>query len=136
MDNSTSVSRGFSRISVTIILVVLCFAVTACVDGKFDGEIISEDDRFILDYNVFDGSEYATLDLANGDVLRVDIENTEGSVDVIVGVDGQPPIYEGSALTTFSFTLNITSARTYRITVRGSDARGRASFEIVAREEQ
>lgn len=136
MDNSTSVSRGFFRISVTMVLVVLCIAVSACVDGKFDGELISEDDRFILDYNVFDGSEYATLDLVEEDTLRVDIENTEGSVDVIVGVDGQLPIYEGSALTTFSFTLNITSAGTYRITVRGSDARGSASFEIVAREER
>lgn len=68
------------------------------------------------------------MTLTEGDTLSVFVAQEAGTVDVVVGIDGQEPVYEGNGLTEFSFVLNITQSGTYRISVVGHGARGRIAF--------
>lgn len=120
-------SRFLSRLLTLFFTILLCIAATSCGGGKFDGNITSDSDRFLLDYQAFDCSKRASLTLVEGDSLRVVIDNADGEVDLSVGVEGEEPVYEGKSLTTFSFTLTISAHGSYLIEVIGHDARGSVS---------
>lgn len=120
-------SRFLSRLLTIFVTILLCMAATSCGAGEFDGEIISDSDRFLLDYRAFDCSKRASLTLEEGDSLRVVIDNADGEVDLSVGIEGQDPVYEGKSLRTFSFTISISAHGSYLIEVIGHDARGSVS---------
>ncbi len=112
-----------------ILLVLLCLTLISCGDDVFEGEKIADDDCFSLDYTIFNGREEASLTLIEGDVLKVVIAQESGFVDMTVAIDGQQPVYEGNNLTDMTFTLNITSGGTYRVTVSGHSACGTVSVK-------
>ena len=53
---------------------------------------------------------------------------TEGSVDVIVRLDGQEPIYRGNGQQNADFVLETTETGSYHISVSGHQAKGCVSF--------
>lgn len=117
------------------VMVILCIAMAGCNAGStFDGNKTSNTDSFQMDYTVLNQQEDSFLTLAEGDSLQVSIAQESGTVDVIVGIDGREPIYEGNGLTDTDFTLNILESGTYQIAVTGHNARGSVVFTKVAAE--
>lgn len=108
--------------------VILYLALAGCHADAWVGERSSDADHFRMDYTVLDRQEDSFFTLAEGDTVLVSVAQEAGTVDVVVGIDGQEPIYEGNGLTEFSFALNITRSGTYRISVVGHGARGRIVF--------
>ncbi len=96
---------------------------------SFNGNITSDVDSFYMDYSIFNRQEDAFINMSEKDKLQVEIRQTEGNVDVTIGIDGEEPIYQGNALTKISFTLNINKSGKYRISVTGNNAKGYVSFE-------
>lgn len=114
----------------------LCVAAAGCGSSTFDGSRVESEDAFYMDYSVLAKKEEASLELEEGDVLKVDISQDKGSVDICIGRSGEEPIYEGNSLVEMSFTLNITEAGEYQISVSGNRASGSVAFTKLPAEKE
>lgn len=113
-----------------LLVICVCVILTGCGSGSvFDGNKVSYADSFYMDYSILNQQEDTVMELLSGDELQVEIAQTKGSVDVMIGMDGEEPIYEGNGLTEISFTLNIRKTGDYHISVTGNKAKGYVSFE-------
>lgn len=97
----------------------------------FDGSKSANEGGFQMDYAVLNREESADLYLEEGDQLEVVIAQTSGDVDVIVGLSGKDPLYRGNGQQNGEFSLPISEAGTYHISVTGHQAKGSVSFTRV-----
>ena len=110
-------------------LAVMLFLLTGCgTSSVFDGSRASDASGFRMEYSILNREESADLNLTEGDRLRVSLSHTEGSADVIVGMEGKTPIYQGNGQQNADFILEITEAGNYHISVSGHQAKGNVSF--------
>ena len=110
-------------------LAALLFLLTGCsTDGVFDGSRVTDASGFRMEYDVLDREQSADLKLSAGDRLRISLSHTEGSVDVIVRLEGQEPIYRGNGQQNADFVLEINETGNYHISVLGHQAKGNVSF--------
>lgn len=126
-DKSAQTSKFM--IKLFFLTVLLCIGMAACqVGSTFDGNLISDDGIFKMDYSALNGQKVSSMILSEGESVRVSIAQKEGVVDVTIGIDGKEPIYEGNGLSHIDFTLNISQSGTYQISVTGHKACGTVSF--------
>ena len=81
-----------------------------------------------MEYSILNREESADLNLVEGDRLQVTLSHSEGSVDVIVLLEGKELIYQGNGQQNADFILEITEAGNYHISVSGHQAKGNVSF--------
>lgn len=123
------------RLWLLVVTVVFCMALTGCHSGStFDGNIFRNEECFQMEYTVLDQQECASMALGAGDTLCVSVSQECGAVDIVVGIDGKAPIYEGNGLTDMDFSLNISQPGDYRISVTGHEASGSVAFIKAAAE--
>lgn len=120
------------RIQTTMVLTVImmmCFLLTGCgKSNAFDGTRTSDEAGFWMVYRVLDKEESSDLKLSEGDQIQVSISHSAGYVDVMVGQDGEEPIYDGTWQENADFILTIPETGLYQITVTGHQAEGKISF--------
>ena len=86
----------------------MIFLLAGCGTGSvFDGSRVSDASGFRMEYRILNREESADLILAEGDRLKVFLSHIEGSVDVIVGMNGKEPIYRGNGQQNAEFVLEI-----------------------------
>ena len=102
----------------------------------FDGSRTADRNGFRMDYSVLSREETADLELSEGDLLRVVLEHSSGSVDIIIGIEGQEAVYRGTEQQNAEFTLTIPETGVYHISVTGLRAFGRVSFTRVQEEQE
>lgn len=123
------------RLWLLLVAAVFCMALTGCHSGStFDGNILRNEDCFQMEYTVLDQQESASIALGEGDTLCVSVSQERGVVDIVVGIDGKEPIYEGNGLTDMDFSLNISQFGDYQISVTGHEACGSVAFIKAAAE--
>ena len=116
-------------ISILLITVCLCAFLSGCNRGStFNGNRVTNEDSFQMDYSILNQCEKSSLTLAEGEVLQVVISHQTGSVDVAIGMDDLEAIYEGNNLANISFSLGISETGTYQIAVTGHNACGSVVF--------
>ncbi len=79
------------------LIIATAFSATACKSNvKFDGERTGNDSEFILEYEMFNGSDSQDLKLKEGDYLEVDVVNDGGTLnmDIVKKDDGSEFILE------------------------------------------
>ena len=115
--------------AITSILLVMCLLFTGC-GGKstFDGSRTSGETEFRMEYSILDKEEFDELKLTEGDQIQVHISHIAGNVDVIVGRNGEAPIYKGTGQENADFILTNPTAGCYHISVTGHRAKGAISF--------
>ncbi len=129
MKECTARRRGLKAAAGFCLLAVILALLTGCGSGSvFDGSRTSDGSGFRMEYSVLDREEGADLDLTAGDRLRVSLENTQGTVDVIVGLTGKEPVYRGMGQQNAAFILEIAETGSYHISVTGHRAKGSVSF--------
>ena len=123
--------------AISAILLVMCLLFAGC-EGKstFDGSRTSGETEFRMEYSILNKEESAELKLAEGDQLQVSISHTTGNVDVIVGRNGEEPIYKGTGQENADFILTIPQTGAYQISVRGHRAKGKISFTCIPLKEE
>ena len=89
-----------------------------------------------MEYSILDKEESAEMKLAEGDQLQVSISHTVGNVDVIVGQNGEEPIYKGTGQENTDFILTIPKTGCYIISVTGHRAKGKVSFACIPLKEE
>lgn len=137
MKKSTAPQCHMKAVTGICMLAVLFFLLTGCgTSGVFDGSRVSDASGFRMEYSILDREESADLNLTEGDRLKVFLSHTEGSVDVIVGMEGQKPIYRGNGQQNADFVLEIAETGTCHISVSGHRAKGSASFTRIPGEKE
>ena len=112
-----------------IMIAAMLFLLTGCrTSSVFDGSRASDAFGFRMEYSILNREESADLNLVEGNRLRIFLSHTEGSVDVIVRLEGQEPIYRGNGQQNADFVLEITETGSYHISVSGHQAIGNVSF--------
>ena len=129
MQENTERQSKLKQAACVCMLAATIFLLTGCGTGSiFDGTRVSDASGFRMEYSMLNREESADLNLTEGDCLQVHLSHTEGTVDVIVGMDGNGPIYRGNGQQNADFVLEIPEAGNYRISVSGHQAKGYVSF--------
>ena len=108
------------------------------VRGKttFDGSKTSDETGFRMEYSILDKEESVELKLTEDDQIQVHISHTAGNVDVIVGQNGEDPIYKGTGQENADFILTVPKTGSYQISVTGHGAKGEISFTCIPLKEE
>ncbi len=85
------------KVFISGLIIVTALSATACKSNvKFDGERTGNDSEFILEYEMFNGSDSQDLKLQKGDSLEVEVVNDGGTLNMdIVKKDDGETLYEG-----------------------------------------
>ena len=126
------------KIFISGLIMATALSATACKSNvKFDGERTGNDSEFILEYEMFNGSDSQDLKLQKGDSLEVDVLNDGGTLNLdIVKKDDGEPLYEGENLRTSYFEIKAPEDGIYEVTVEGEKAVGEVTVERIEREEE
>ena len=89
-----------------------------------------------MEYRILDKEESAEMKLTEGDQIQVHISHTAGNVDVIVGENGEEPIYKGTEQENADFILTVPKTGCYYISVTGHRAKGEISFTCIPLKEK
>ena len=126
------IERVIIRKAITAILLAICLLLSGCGEkATFDGSRTSDETGFRMEYSILDKEESAELKLTEGDQIQVHISHTAGNVDVIVGENGEEPIYKGSEQENADFILTVPKTGSYQISVTGHRAKGEISFTCI-----
>ena len=121
----------------TAILMAMCLFLSGCGEKiTFDGSRTSGETMFRMEYSILDREESAELKLREGDQIKVHISHTAGNSDVIVGQEGEEPIYKGTAQENADFILTVPKTGCYHISVTGHRAKGEISFTGIPLKEE
>ena len=125
------IERGIKQktIILSVILLAMCLLLTGC--GRritFDGSRTSSETVFRMEYSILDKEESAEMKLTEGDQIQVHILHITGNVDVIVGQNGEEPIYKGAGQENAGFILTVPKTGCYHISVTGHRAKGEIFF--------
>jgi len=124
----------------TVGLIMILSAVSCLLAGcgkptAFEGNRVSDENGFWMEYAILDREETVDMPLVEGEQFRVSMTHVIGDVDVLVGRMGKEPIYKGSGQTDADFVLIIPETGTYRISITGHRAKGAISFVRTAADE-
>lgn len=103
---------------------------SACAKINFDGSSTGNSDRFILDYNMLNGSKIHKMTVNEGENIKVDIQCISGRTDVLVADSDDRVIYKADDSFSNEFTLRISKTSEYTFTVSGKRAKGSVSFVV------
>ena len=133
------IKRGVTHktIILSAILLAACLLLSGC-GGKsaFGGSRIFSETVFRMEYSILDREESAEMMLTEGDQIQVHISHTAGNVDVIVGENGEEPIYKGTEQENADFILTVPKTGCYHISVTGHRAKGEISFSRIPLKEE
>ena len=133
------IKRGITQktINLSAILMAICLLLSGC-GGKstFDGSRTSDETGFLMEYSILDKEESAEMKLTEGDQIQVHISHTIGYVDVIVGQNGEEPIYKGTEQENADFILTVPKTGCYHVSVTGHRAKGEVSFTCIPLKEE
>ncbi len=123
MSGKTRTALILGALSLSLLLAGCTFRKTV-----FDGSRISDESKFLLEYECLDGVETAEFRLEKGEALKVLLSHDGGSVDITVGMDGEDPLYTGTDQTDAEFLLTAAKDGLYRVSVTGHRAEGSTFF--------
>ena len=95
----------------------------------FNGDMVTNDDSYRLDFIAMNETDSHTLTLHDGDALDVDFAVFGGHVDLLIGKEGEKEIYKGNNIECGAFELTAPEAGDYKITVKARHASG--SIKVV-----
>ena len=117
-----------------LLLLALALLCSFAAKPAFNGSRIMNADLFEMEYTALNGTISHTLELHDGDVLDVYIEDIAGRLDASVRPEGGAPIYRGADIPDARFQLPISEGGRYEISVTGDGARGSVRFARVRSE--
>lgn len=90
----------------------------------FAGSRVKNPDSYTLDIERMNGTDLHTLELKEGDVLRIRFATERGSLYMKITAPDGTVLYSGNGKETTDFTVNISESGVYTVVVEARKAKG------------
>lgn len=104
--------------------VILCVAAIRSCTPTFQGSRVKNPDAYLLDIRKMNGTDLHTLELNEGDVLRIHFETTQGALYMEIKAPDGSSVYRGDGKAATDFTMRISQRGVYTISVEARQAAG------------
>ena len=121
------------RILIVLPLLVLAGAAVFlfCSNREsFTGSRVKNPDAYLLDIDKMNGTDQHTLELREGDVLRIQFETVKGELYMEIKAPDGTSVYRGNGKETTDFTVNIRDRGVYTIVVEARHAKGNIHVQL------
>ena len=120
-----SKSRPAVPVAVVLVLLAGLALFPSCgSQGSFTGSRVKNPDAYLLDIESMNGTDRHTLELQEGDVLRIRFETLKGSLKMELDAPDGTAVYCGNGEETTDFAVNIQESGVYTVVVEARHAKG------------
>ena len=116
-----------------ILLAGIAILLIGCSQEGFNGNRVKNPDGYLLDIDSMNGTDLHTLELQEGDVLKIHFETFRGSMYTEIKAPNGTTVYSGNGKELTDFTVNISESGVYTVVVEAKRAKG--IIQIQLREE-
>ena len=116
-----------------ILLAGIAILLIGCSQEGFSGSRVKNPDSYLLDIDSMNGTDLHTLELQEGDVLKIHFETVRGSMYMEIKAPDGVAVYRGNGKELTDFTVNISESGVYTVVVEAKRAKG--IIQIQLREE-
>lgn len=96
---------------------------------SFDGNSVKNQDNFFLRFTRMSKTDAHIITAEAGAVISVELEIEKGKVDIVIGAEGDEPIYFGNDVDSGKFELPVSAAGQYKVTVEARGAAGEIAVQ-------
>ena len=115
---------------IVITVCALLLSLLGCASGSaFDGSSAKNADSYHLDVKTMNGTDTHTLELKQGDTLKIQFEVAKGSLEMKITAPDGTAIYQGDGTAT-EFTVEAPMDGVYPIVVVGQKAEGSIHVDV------
>ena len=115
---------------IVITVCTLLLSLVGCASGSaFDGSSAKNADSYHLDVKTMNGTDTHTLELKQGDTLKIQFEVAKGSLEMTITAPDGTAIYQGDGTAT-EFTVEAPMDGVYPIVVVGQKAEGSIHVDV------
>ncbi|MGM9643662.1 MAG: hypothetical protein ACI3X1_01105 [Eubacteriales bacterium] len=107
-----------------ILLAGIAILLIGCNQEGFNGSRVKNPDSYLLDIDSMNGTDLHTLELNEGDVLKIHFETVKGSIYMEIKAPDGTSVYRGNGKELNDFTVNISESGVYTIVVEAKRAKG------------
>ena len=120
--------QKFFVIVMTVCALLLSLAGCAS-SSAFDGSSAKNADSYHLDVKTMNGTDTHTLELKQGDTLKILFETVKGSLEMKITSPDGTSLYQGDGTVT-EFTVEAPVDGPYAIVIAGQNAKGRIHVDV------
>ena len=120
--------QKFFVIVITVCALLLSLAGCASISA-FDGSSTKNEDSYHLDVKTMNGTDTHTLELKQGDTLKILFETVKGSLGMKITAPDGTALYQGDGTVT-EFTVEAPMDGAYAIAVEGQKAKGSIHVDV------
>ena len=115
---------------IVINVCALLLSLAGCASSSaFDGSSAKNADSYHLDVKTMNGTDTHTLELKQGDTLKILFETVKGSLEMKITSPDGTSLYQGDGTVT-EFTVEAPVDGPYAIVVAGQNAKGRIHVDV------
>ena len=107
-----------------LFFVGLAILLIGCSQEGFNGSRVKNPDSYLLDIDSMNGTDLHTLELNEGDVLKIHFETVRGSMYMDIKAPNGTTVYSGNGKELTDFTVNIQESGVYTVVVEAKRAKG------------
>ena len=96
----------------------------------FTGSRVKNPDAYLLDIEKMNGTDLHTLELCQGDVLRIRFETVKGELYMEIKAPDGTTVYRGNGKETTEFAVNIRESGIYTVVVEARRAQGTIHVQL------
>ena len=115
---------------IVITVCALLLSLAGCASSSaFDGSSAKNADSYHLDVKIMNGTDTHTLELKQGDTLKILFETVKGALEMKITSPDGTSLYQGDGTVT-EFTVEAPVDGPYAIVVAGQNAKGRIHVDV------
>ena len=107
-----------------LVLAGIAVFLSGCNQESFSGSRVKNTDAYLLDIKKMNGTNLHTLELHEGDVLRIQFETVKGALYMEIKAPDGTAVYRGNGKEITDFTVNIRESGVYAVVVEARHAKG------------
>ena len=115
--------------NITLVFCVLVILVGCASATTLDGNSVKNEDSYQLDIKTMNGTDTHTLELEQGDMLKIQFETVKGKLNLKITSPDGTALYQGDG-TVKEFTVEAPMDGVYPIVVVGQKAKGSIHIEV------
>ena len=120
--------KHYKFISIALVLCALVILVGCASASTFDVSSVKNEDFYQLDIKNMNGTDTHTLELNQGDTLKIQFETLKGTLNLKITSPDGTALYQGDG-TVKEFTVEAPMDGAYPIVVVGQKAKGSIRIE-------